>query len=69
VGEGLINFVEENGSDLMVVGETPHNALGRIVLGSVSRFALRHAPCSVWISRDSSSLASKHEAALEATFQ
>lgn len=69
VGEGLINFVEENSSDLIVVGETPHTALGRVVLGSVSRFALRHAPCSVWISRDSSALESKYQPALEEAVQ
>jgi nucleotide-binding universal stress UspA family protein len=52
VGEGLIEFAEENKCDLMVVGETPHSALGRVILGSVSRFVLRHAPCSVWITRE-----------------
>jgi nucleotide-binding universal stress UspA family protein len=52
VGEGLIEFVEEHQCDLIVVGETPHTALGRVVLGSVSRFVLRHAPCSVWITRN-----------------
>ena len=51
VGEGLIEFVEENECDLLVVGETPHSVLGRVILGSVSRFVLRHAPCSVWITR------------------
>lgn len=56
VGEGLTEFVEENQSDLIVIGETPHSALGRAILGSVSRFVLRHAPCSVWIAR------SKHPA-------
>lgn len=52
VGEGLTQFVEEHQCDLVVVGETPHSALGRVVLGSVSRFVLRHAPCSVWITRN-----------------
>jgi len=57
IGEGLIEFVEENQCDLVVVGETPHSALGRVILGSVSRFVLRHAPCSVWITRNKGSLA------------
>jgi nucleotide-binding universal stress UspA family protein len=52
VGEGLVEFAEEHHCDLIVVGETPHTALGRVVLGSVSRFVLRHAPCSVWITRN-----------------
>ena len=56
VGEGLIEFVEENQCDLIVVGETPHSALGRVILGSVSRFVLRHAPCSVWITRNQGNL-------------
>lgn len=51
VGEGLTTFTEEDRCDLIVVGETPHSALGRVILGSVSRFVLRHAPCSVWITR------------------
>lgn len=52
IGEGLVQFVEQHHSDLVVVGETPHSVLGRVVLGSVSRFVLRHAPCSVWITRN-----------------
>ena len=52
IGEGLTEFVEEHKCDLLVIGETPHSALGRVVLGSVSRFVLRHAPCSVWIARN-----------------
>ncbi|MGI9470974.1 MAG: universal stress protein [Rubripirellula sp.] len=52
VGEGLVEYVEEQRCDLIVVGETPHSLLGRVVLGSVSRFVLRHAPCSVWITRN-----------------
>lgn len=52
VGEGLVEYAEEQECDLIVVGETPHSLLGRVVLGSVSRFVLRHAPCSVWITRN-----------------
>jgi nucleotide-binding universal stress UspA family protein len=52
IGEGLVSFIEKNHCDLIVVGDTPHTALGRVLLGSVSRFVLRHAPCSVWITRN-----------------
>jgi nucleotide-binding universal stress UspA family protein len=52
IGEGLVEFVEDHKSDLVVVGETPHTFLGRVLLGSVSRFVLRHAPCSVWLMRN-----------------
>ena len=52
IGEGLVEFAEEHKCDLVVVGDTPHTVLGRVLLGSVSRFVLRHAPCSVWITRN-----------------
>lgn len=52
VGEALVEFVEDHKSDLIVVGETPHTFLGRVLLGSISRFVLRHAPCSVWLMRN-----------------
>lgn len=51
IGEGIIEFIEEQSIDLIVVGESSHSALGRVLLGSVSRFVLRHAPCSVWVTR------------------
>ncbi|WP_165440749.1 universal stress protein [Rubripirellula amarantea] len=50
-GESLVSFAEKNGIDLMVVGETPRGNLSRFLLGSTSRYVLRHSPCSVWISR------------------
>ncbi len=51
VGEGLVNYAESSGCDLIVIGETHRSALGRFLLGSFSRYVLRHAHCSVWISR------------------
>ena len=52
VGEGLVVYATEHDTDLLVVGETSRSALGRVIMGSVSRFVLRHAPCSVWITRN-----------------
>ncbi|MEM6366655.1 MAG: universal stress protein [Planctomycetota bacterium] len=52
VGEGLVSFAQEHELDIMVVGENKRTALGRLFLGSTSRFVLRHAPCSVWITRN-----------------
>ncbi|QEG40568.1 universal stress protein [Roseimaritima ulvae] len=52
MGEGLVQYVESKQMDLVVVGETPRTRLGRILLGSVTRFLLRHAACSVWITRN-----------------
>lgn len=52
IGEGLVVYATEHDTDLLVVGETSRSALGRAMMGSVSRYVLRHAPCSVWISRN-----------------
>ncbi|QDT11890.1 universal stress protein [Planctomycetes bacterium K23_9] len=51
-GEALVNFAETHETDLIVVGETPRTRLGRILMGSMTRFILRHAPSSVWITRN-----------------
>jgi nucleotide-binding universal stress UspA family protein len=52
VGEGIVEFAEQFGCDLMVIGETPRTSLSRLLMGSVSRYVLRHVPCSVWIARN-----------------
>ncbi|TWT72204.1 universal stress protein [Crateriforma conspicua] len=52
IGEALVRFAEDERSDLVVAGETPRGLLGRLLMGSVSRYVLRHAPCSVWITRN-----------------
>jgi len=52
VGEGLVRTVEQRDVDLVVVGETPRGVIGRLLLGSTTRFVLRHVPCSVWITRN-----------------
>lgn len=52
VGEGLVRFVAEKECDIIVMGDTNRNLLGRVLLGSASRFVLRHASSSVWITRN-----------------
>ncbi|TWT87785.1 universal stress protein [Stieleria varia] len=52
-GEGLVRFAEKHKCDIMFIGETKRTALGRSLVGSVSRYILRHAPCSVWVTRQS----------------
>jgi nucleotide-binding universal stress UspA family protein len=52
IGEGIVAFAEDNHVDLVVVGETPRSAMNRFLLGSTSRYVLRHAPCSVWVTRN-----------------
>lgn len=52
IGEGLIRYIQTQDIDLVVVGETPRTRLGRVLMGGMTRFVLRHAPCSVWITRN-----------------
>ena len=52
IGDGIVQFTEEKDCDLVVMGNTSRSKLGQFVLGSVSRYVLRHAPCSVWITRN-----------------
>ncbi|OUT54172.1 MAG: hypothetical protein CBB71_23205 [Rhodopirellula sp. TMED11] len=52
VGEGIIEFAEKEGIDLLVIGEAQRSSLSRLLLGSTSRFVLRHAHCSVWVARN-----------------
>ncbi|MCR9294983.1 MAG: universal stress protein [bacterium] len=51
VGETLVQFTKKNGTDLIVLGSTGFGLIARFLLGSVSRFVLRHAACSVMIAR------------------
>lgn len=53
IGEAVVQFAETQKIDLLVVGETCREKenLTRFLLGSTSRYVLRHAPCSVWIGR------------------
>jgi nucleotide-binding universal stress UspA family protein len=52
IGDGIVQFTEEQDCDLVVMGNTSRSKLGQLLLGSVSRYVLRHAPCSVWITRN-----------------
>lgn len=52
VGQGLVQYAEDNHCDLIVLGEKPKGFIDRMLLGSVSRYVLRHAHCSIWIARN-----------------
>ena len=52
IGEGLVRFIAGQRCDMIVMGDTNRNLLGRMLLGSASRFVLRHASCSVWVTRN-----------------
>jgi nucleotide-binding universal stress UspA family protein len=51
VGDAVVCAAEKGKADLIVVGDTGRSMLGKFFLGSTSKYVLRHAPCSVWISR------------------
>ena len=51
VGDGLVQFAKKKGSDIIVIGNTGGGMLSTFLLGSVSKYVLRHAQCSVWIAR------------------
>lgn len=51
VGEAIVRQAESAKANLIVVGDTGHSMLGELFLGSTSKYVLRYAPCSVWISR------------------
>ncbi len=50
-GESIVSIAEENESDLIIIGDSGHGQLHDFFLGSTAKYVLRHAPCSVWISR------------------
>ncbi|QDS93977.1 Putative universal stress protein [Roseimaritima multifibrata] len=51
-GEALVQYAEDEKIDIFVVGETPRTRLGRVLMGSMTRYVLRHAPSGVWITRN-----------------
>ena len=51
VGEAIVEAAEKGRADLIVVGDAGHSRRGDFFLGSTSKYVLRHASCSVWISR------------------
>jgi nucleotide-binding universal stress UspA family protein len=51
VGQTLVEAAAEFQSDIVVCGGTRGGALKRFLLGSSSKYVLRHAECSVWIVR------------------
>jgi len=51
IGQAIVDFAEREGIDIVVLGDTGRSELSQLFLGSVTRYVLRHATCSVWISR------------------
>lgn len=51
VGDAIVDLAKRHDSDIVVVGDSGHSLLDDFLLGSTSKYVLRHAACSVWISR------------------
>jgi nucleotide-binding universal stress UspA family protein len=62
IGDGIVQFIEEKDCDLVVMGSASRSTFSQFVLGSISRYVLRHAPCSVWITRNRMIQGIKHDA-------
>jgi nucleotide-binding universal stress UspA family protein len=52
-GEVICRLAGELQADVVVVGSRGHGAFKRALLGSVSTFVVRNAPCAVLVVRDS----------------
>ncbi|MCP3952178.1 MAG: universal stress protein [Desulfobacterales bacterium] len=48
-GEGLLTFSRSVAADLIIVGVLHRSTLGKILIGSTTEAALRHAPCPVLV--------------------
>ncbi len=51
IGQTITDFAEQEDIDIIILGDTGRSELSQLFLGSVTRYVLRHASCSVWISR------------------
>jgi nucleotide-binding universal stress UspA family protein len=51
IGQSIVDFATRSDSDIVMTGDTGQSAIDRMLLGSTSRYILRHAPMSVWIAR------------------
>lgn len=50
-GESIVEAAGSEGADLIVVGTHERGAVGRLFLGSVSDYVVRHARCPVMVVR------------------
>ncbi|MCL6634204.1 MAG: universal stress protein [Peptococcaceae bacterium] len=52
VGEALVRYAGDAGADLIVMGSHGRSAVGRLLLGSVSNYVVKHARCPVLIVKE-----------------
>ncbi|WP_442508878.1 universal stress protein [Novipirellula sp. SH528] len=50
-GDSIVDFAEQNHSDLIIVGDAGHGRVHDWLIGSTTKYVLRHSHCSVWLSR------------------
>jgi len=55
VGNAILNFANEKETRVIVIGDTGQSAISRFFIGSVSRFVLHHAECTVLLIRKKAS--------------
>jgi nucleotide-binding universal stress UspA family protein len=60
-GESIVSAAEAEDVDLILVGAHGRGAIGRLVMGSVSEYVARHAPCPVLIVRATTDAARRHD--------
>ncbi|HEU4672106.1 MAG TPA: universal stress protein, partial [Candidatus Limnocylindrales bacterium] len=48
-GDAIVEAAVSERADMIVVGSHGRSGLGRALLGSVSDFVVRHAPCPVMV--------------------
>ncbi|KLU07475.1 putative universal stress protein [Rhodopirellula islandica] len=51
VGQTIVDYADSHQCDLIIVGDQDESLIERVMLGSVSRFVLRHASQSVLVAR------------------
>jgi len=49
--ETIVDFCQENGCDLIIMGSRGLGAVKQLIMGSVSKYVLHHATCPVLITR------------------
>ena len=52
IADSLVEYADQHTYELMVVGQNQNNRLGRMLMGSLSRFVMRYASCSIWNTRN-----------------
>jgi nucleotide-binding universal stress UspA family protein len=51
VGDAIVAESESKNADLVIVGGAGHSLINEFLLGSTYKYVVRHATCSVWVSR------------------